>query len=214
MRNPEMSNTVARHVLGNMARILGVSGSLRDGSTTLVLINKTLEFARDAGAETRLLDLREYPLPLYEAHSNYDDNTVVESMMKVVDDCDALVLGSPEYHACMSGAMKNFMDFLYREFAGKVFGLVSATGGSQGIGCFDNMRAAVQACHGWVLPYVTAAQGRDLNDKGEITNVRTLDRLQRMARDLTYYGPLINGQFKKDSEQPADAKPGFAQWLA
>lgn len=197
-----------------MARILGVSGSLREGANTLVLINKTLEFAREAGAETRLLDLREFPLPLYEAHESYDGNTVVEQMTRVVDDCDAIVLGSPEYHGCMSGAMKNFMDFLYREFAGKVVGLVSATGGSQGIGCFDNMRAAVHACHGWVLPYVTAANGRDFNAEKEITNDRTLDRLRRMARDLTYYGPLINGQFKKDSAQPEDAMPGFAQWLS
>lgn len=196
-----------------MARILGVSGSLRDGSNTLTLVNKTLEFAREAGAETRLLDLREYPLPLYEAHAGYTDDVMVNSVIKVVEDCDALILGSPEYHSCMSGAMKNFMDFLYREFAGKVFGLVSATGGSQGIGCFDNMRAAVHACHGWVLPYVTAASNRDINEEGEITNARTLDRLQRMARDLTFYGPLINGQFQKDSKQSADAQPGFAQWL-
>lgn len=196
-----------------MARILGVSGSLRDGSNTLILVNKTLEYAREAGAETRLLDLRSYPLPLYEAHGSYDNNAIVQDVIKVVDDCDALVLGSPEYHACMSGAMKNFMDFLYREFAGKVFGLVSATGGSQGIGCFDNMRAAVHACHGWVLPYVTAANGGDVDANGEITNPRTLDRLRRMARDLACYGPLVNGQFKKDCAQPPDAIPGFAQWL-
>ncbi len=197
-----------------MAIILGVSGSLRNGSTTLTLVNKTLEFAREAGAETRLLDLREYPLPLYEAHESYKENALVERMMKVVEECDALVLGSPEYHSCMSGAMKNFMDFLYREFAGKVFGLVSATGGSQGIGCFDSMRASVQACHGWVLPYVTAANGRDISEAGEITNPRTLDRLRRMGRDLAFYAPLIHGQFVKDSEQSADEIPGFAQWLS
>jgi NAD(P)H-dependent FMN reductase len=177
------------------------------------LVNKTLEFAQEAGAETRLLDLREHPLPLYEAHDNYDGNAIVEQVTKLVDDCDALVLGSPEYHNCMSGAMKNFMDFLYREFAGKVFGLVSATGGSQGSGCFDNMRAAVHACHGWVLPYVTAANGRDFNAEGEIINERTLDRLRRMGRDLAIYGPLMNNQFKADCEQPADSIPGFAQWL-
>jgi FMN reductase len=197
-----------------MARILGVSGSLREGSNTLLLVNKALEFARKAGADTRLLDLREYPLPLYEAHAGYDNHTLVNQITELVNDCDALVLGSPEYHGCMSGAMKNFMDFLYREFAGKVVGLVSATGGSQGNGCFDNMRAAVHACHGWVLPYVTAANGRDFNEQRELINPRTMDRLRRMARDLTFYGPLLNGQFKADLEQSPDAIPGFAQWLA
>ena len=195
-----------------MARILGVSGSLREGSNTLLLVNKTLEYAREAGAETRLLDLREYPLPLYEAHESYGEHPNVGQIIKLVDDCDALVLGSPEYHSCMSGAMKNFMDFLYREFAGKVFGLVCATGGSQGNGCFDNMRAAINACHGWVLPYVTAATGRDVKD-GEIINDRVTDRLQRTARDLAFYGPLLNNQFKQDLQQPTEALKGFAQWL-
>jgi NAD(P)H-dependent FMN reductase len=196
-----------------MARILGISGSLREGSNTLVLVENTLKYAREMGAETKLLDLREFPLPLYEAHVNYDGNAIPEQFAALVHDCDAIVLGSPEYHACMSGALKNALDFLYRELAGKVCGLVSATGGSQGIGCFDNMRAAVHACHGWVLPYVTAANGRDFDADKQIVNERVKDRLQRMARDLTVYGPLMRQQFTADLAQPKDATPGFAQWL-
>lgn len=195
-----------------MAHIVGISGSLRDGANTLTLVKTTLEIAAGAGAKTTLLDLREHPLPLYEAHESYAGNETVERIKSLVDGCDALLLGSPEYHGCMSGALKNLLDFLYRELAGKPVGLVSATGGSQGSGCFDNMRAAVHACHGWVLPYVTAATGRDIQD-GAVTNERVLDRLQRMARDLTHYGPLISGQFRADLEQPAEAAPGFAQWL-
>lgn len=197
-----------------MAKILGVSGSLRENSHSLVIVNTVLEFARQAGAETRLLDLREYPLPLYEANHDYDDNEHVATVTQLVDDCDGIVLGSPEYHGCMSGAMKNFMDFLYREFAGKVFGLVSATGGSQGMGCFDNMRAAVHACHGWALPYVASANGRDFDQDNHLINDRVTDRLRRMGRDLAVYAPLINGQFKTDCDQPSDCIPGFAQWLS
>jgi len=197
-----------------MTCILGISGSLRNGSNTLVLVEKTLEFARSLGAETHLLDLREHPLPLYEAHEDYDNNPTVEKIISMVESCDAMVLGSPEYHGSMSGAMKNFLDFLYRELAGKVCALVSATGGSQGSGCFDNMRASVHACHGWVLPYVTSATGRDIDAAKQITNARTIDRLQRTARDLVYYGPLLRQQFQKDLKQPADAPPGFAQWMS
>lgn len=196
-----------------MAVILGISGSLREGSNTIVLVEQTLAYARELGAETHLLDLRLHPLPLYEAHINYDGHEGAERLARMVTECDAIVMGSPEYHGSMSGALKNALDFLYRELAGKVCGLVSATGGSQGSGCFDNMRAAIQACHGWVLPYVTSANGRDFDAEKVITNERVKDRLRRTARDLIYYGPLIHNQFIKDRNLPADAPPGFAQWL-
>ena len=32
---------------------------------------------------------------------------------------DAFVLGSPDYHGSMSGALKNFLDYHWQEFAGK-----------------------------------------------------------------------------------------------
>ena len=196
-----------------MARILGISGSLREGANTLVLVENTLAYAREMGAETELLDLRTYPLPLYEAHVNYDGIKPAEKLAALVDGCDAIVLGSPEYHGCMSGALKNALDFLYRELAGKVCGLVSATGGSQGSGCFDNMRAAVHACHGWVLPYATSATGRDFDAEKVIINDRVKDRLRRMARDLMIYGPLVKGQFERDLAQPEGSEPGFAHWM-
>ena len=197
-----------------MARILGVSGSLREGSNTLLLVQKTLEYAREAGAETRLLDLREYPLPLYEAHEGYDDNPHVKQITELVDECDALILGSPEYHGCMSGAMKNYFDYLYREIAGKLFGLVAATGGSQGVGCFHNMRSAIQFCHGWALPYHTAVSRKSFDADGNLVDERALDRLKRTARDLVVYAPLLHNRFKDDLAQPEGEPHGFAHWMA
>lgn len=196
-----------------MARILGISGSLREGSNTLVLVNTTLGFARELGADTELIDLRDYPLPLYEAHVNYDGHEAAEKLAALVDGCDAVILGSPEYHGCMSGALKNCLDFLYRELAGKPCALLSATGGSQGVGCFDNMRAAVHGCHGWVLPYATAANGRDFDASKNITNERVVERLRRTARDLQHYGPLLRQQFKADLAQPDHEPKGFAHWM-
>lgn len=196
-----------------MARILGISGSLREGSNTLVLVENTLAFAREQGAETELLNLQHFPLPMYQAHVDYDNHEAAKRLAALVGGCDALVLGSPEYHGCMSGALKNALDYLYRELAGKVCGLVSATGGSQGIGCFDNMRAAIQACHGWVLPYATSASGRDFDTQKNITNDRVKDRLQRTARDLVVYGPLLKKQFETDLAQPEGEQPGFAHWM-
>jgi FMN reductase len=195
-------------------RILGVSGSLRDGAYTLRLVENALEAARGFGAEVQLLDLRLNQLPMYEAHEDYDEHELVNRVIKMVADADGYIVGSPEYHGCMTGATKNFFDFLYREIAGKVFGLVSATGGSNGTGCFDNMRAAIQYCHGWALPYNVAANGRDFDAEGKLTNAKVADRLQRMGRDITTYAPLLLNQFNKDREDKSPAQPSFAHWMS
>jgi FMN reductase len=192
--------------------ILGVSGSLRQGAYTLRLVEAALQSAKICGAEVQLLDLRLNQLPLYEASEDYDDHELVNRVIKMVNEADGYIVGSPEYHGCMTGATKNFFDFLYREIAGKVFGLVSATGGSNGTGCFDNMRAAIQYCHGWVLPYNVAATGRDFDTEGKLTNSKVADRLLRMGRDITTYTPLLLNQFNHDRLEKNANPPGFANW--
>lgn len=195
-------------------RILGVSGSLREGANTLTLVNIALEAAAANGAVVTLLDLRKYALPLYEANDDYSSHDIATRVIRMADEADGFIIGSPEYHGCMSGATKNFFDFLYREIAGKVFGLISATGGSQGSGCFDNMRAAIQYCHGWSLPYNAAATGRDFDAEGKLTNPKVQDRLERLGRDVATYAPLLHKQFIADRSPAPDAKAGFAQWMS
>ena len=43
-------------------RVVGLSGSLRDGSYTRLAVQVALRGAAELGAETRLLDLRDYEL--------------------------------------------------------------------------------------------------------------------------------------------------------
>lgn len=194
-------------------KVLGVCGSLRDGSNTLELVKLALQAAQDNGAETVLLDLRAYPLPLYSPDSDNDRHPVLAPVLEMVQAADGFVIGSPEYHGCMTGATKNFFDYLYREISGKVFGLVSATGGSQGSGCFDNMRAAIQYCHGWVLPYNVSATRRDFSD-GSLQNPKVMDRIERLGRDVAIYAPVLRAQFKADLAQGPEGRPGFAHWSA
>jgi NAD(P)H-dependent FMN reductase len=210
-----MSQTNTRDAMPEPAvapKILGVSGSLRDNSHTFEIVSVALEAAAGAGAQTSMLDLREHPLPMYEAHLDYDDDEHVKKVLEAVAAADGFIVGSPEYHGCMSGATKNFFDFLYREICGKLFGLVSATGGSQGNGCFDNMRAAIQYCHGWTLPYNVAGTSKDFDAKGNVVNPKVVDRLQRLGRDVYYYAPVLMSRFCEDLKQGDDAQPGFAHW--
>lgn len=195
-----------------MTRILGINGSLRDKSHTAEMVRIALDAAKRAGAEVQMLDLREYPLPMYEAHRDYDEDKLVTQVSELVAGADGYLVGSPEYHGCMSGATKNFFDFLYREICGKLFGLIAATGGSQGNGCFETLRSAVQYCHGWTLPYSVAGSGRDFDSDGKLINERVQDRLERLGRDVAFYAPVLYGRFCEDLQQPPESAPGFAHW--
>ena len=196
-----------------MINLLGVNGSMNDKSRTQVLVKQVLDYADAQGARTRLLNLSDFPLPIYAPQTDYSQNEVVCEVLRLVDEADAFVVGTPEYHASMSGAAKNFFDFLYRQISGKLFGLVASSGGGNGTSAFTNLRATVLCCHGWVLPYNVGATGADFDKDGQLINTRVEERLRRLARDLIVYGPLLHQQFQNDLNQPADAPPGFAHWI-
>jgi hypothetical protein len=94
--------------------------------------------------------------------------------------------------------MKNFLDYYWEEFAGKMFGYI-CTSHEKGLTVMDQMRTAVRQCYGWSLPYGTSVNGEeDFNEEGKLVNTLLDRRLKMLARDLVVYGGLIRGQFNKD----------------
>jgi FMN reductase len=180
-------------------KVLGVCGSLREGAFSSRGVSLCLEEARRYGAETRLLDLGAVELPLYRP----DVETVPEvarAVGEAVRWADAFVLGSPDYHGTMSGAMKNFLDYHWSEFAGKLFGYICASH-EKGLTAMEGMRTAVRQCYGWSLPYGVSIHGeQDFDTAGAVVNSRLASRLRMLARDLVTYGGLLHKQFVADLE--------------
>lgn len=179
-------------------KILGVSGSMREGSHSARALGVLLEEARARGAETRLLDLRAIDLPMYRPRGAAIINEGVLATAEAVNWADAFVLASPDYHGSMSGAMKNFLDYYWTEFAGKVFGYVCASH-EKGLTVMDQMRTVVRQCYGWSLPYGVSLHGdEDFDSAGSIQNESFARRLRMLARDLYVYGTIIREQFLAD----------------
>ncbi|MEZ0369995.1 MAG: NADPH-dependent FMN reductase [Candidatus Sericytochromatia bacterium] len=201
-------------------KILAVYGSTGPESQSSKIIGLMAEAARAAGAELEMLDLLATPLPLFRTDRGFEDEPVVARVRRNCEQAEGFMLVSPEYHGCMSSWMKNFFDFHYHEFAGKLFALAASTGGSMGVSCNTQMRVAVQHCHGWALPYQVALRQSDFDEAGAIRNAGAVDRLERMGRDLVIYGRLLYGQFQADRAAVAGGAPedkrrfGFAGWYA
>src|SRR5690242_15761373 len=104
---------------------LGVSGSLPSDSFGRRTLEQALEAAGEYGAETRLLDLGQVELPLFRPGATATET--VRSVAGIVSWADAFLLATPDYHGSISGAIKNFLDYHWDEFAGKLFGNACAS---------------------------------------------------------------------------------------
>ncbi len=176
-------------------RVLGIGSSLRDNASSTTALSATLDFAKKYGAETRLLDLRQVKLPLYDPAENKSNSDITKTQDDVLW-ADALILSTPDYHGSMSGAMKNFLDYFWAEFAGKTFGYICASH-EKGLTAMDQMRTAIRQCYGWSMPYGVSVSDRDDFADGKI-NQKLESRLDMLARDLVVYGNLLRQQFVKD----------------
>jgi FMN reductase len=174
-------------------RVVGIGGTLRDGSTSLGALRRALEAAKEAGAETELLDLRELNLPMYEPGKPLDEyGPEVERLIEVMREADALILGTAAYHGTLAGVTKNALDFaqfLARDqrpyLDGRVVGLISTAGGDQAAAhTTDALVHIVHALRGVVAPLmVTIPKVRQRSDdEGNITDERHAGRLDRLGK--------------------------------
>jgi NAD(P)H-dependent FMN reductase len=179
----------------NTFNVLGVAGSTRQSSYSTQALKIALEHAKKHGAEVRLLELNRTVLPLYNPSAPASKE--VEHAAEAIAWADAFILASPDYHGSMSGALKNFLDHFYEEFAGKVFGYIVASH-EKGLTVMDQMRTAVRQCYGWSMPYGVSTNGPQDFTGQETANTKLSSRLRMMARDLVIYGRLVRDQFIRD----------------
>lgn len=193
----ESLNSFGNYGKSRRIRIVGVGGSMREGSFSTLAVKMVLDLSKNNyGAETNLVDLRQTKLPIYNPDDSAHNN--IQKMGHLLKWADSFVLASPDYHGSMSGIMKNFLDHFWEEFAGKTFGYICASH-EKGLTVMDQMRTAVRQCYGWSMPYGVSINGEeDFNDKAEIINNSLDRRLKMLARDLVVYGSLIRGQFLQD----------------
>ncbi|MCA9700080.1 MAG: NAD(P)H-dependent oxidoreductase, partial [Myxococcales bacterium] len=111
-------------------KILVVCGSSRVDSHLDQVTTVAADAAREAGAEVRTLSLERLRLPVMVWGDQ--SQAALPAVLEVRESAqwaDGFILGTPEYHGSMSGALKNWFDFLYGELAGKFAGVLATTGG-------------------------------------------------------------------------------------
>ncbi|QLK24598.1 NAD(P)H-dependent oxidoreductase [Natrinema zhouii] len=176
--------------------VVAVSGSLREESYTRTALKYILRAADQAGAETTLLDLREYDLPVYDPDVNDRDQGDAEAATRPVREADAVVLGTPVYHGSYSGALKNFHDYCgFDEYEDTTVGLLATAGGGSYGSTLDHLRITVRGVHGWVLPHQVGLRNAsekfetdpDAIDDRRFRDPALRDRVEKLGRMLVEY---------------------------
>ena len=184
--------------------VLAVVGSLQRASVTRVVVRHVAQQLQAAGCVVDVLDFEEEPLALYNPDTAHDLPGYA-NLQSRVHRADAIVLGSPDYHGGISGALKNFLDHFWHEFSGKLFATVVASH-EKGLTATDQLRTVARQCYAWTLPYgVSFTEDLDVKD-GQIVGETFKQRLEMLIRDLRIYGELLARQRRADL---TGTEPGF-----
>jgi FMN reductase len=176
--------------------VLAVVGSLQRGSVSRVVIAHVAEQFRAAGCKVDVLDFLKEPLALYNPDTAHELPGYVELQARV-ERADVICLGTPDYHGSLSGAMKNFLDHFWHEFAGKLFATIVASH-EKGLTVTDQVRTIARQCYAWTLPYgLSFSEDVDVRDD-RIVSDKLRERLDMLVRDARVYGELLARQRRAD----------------
>ena len=178
--------------------VMAVIGSLHQSSVTKVAVHHVSEGLRKQGAVVDVLDLSAESLPLVNTDTTFTADYYGPLKERVIT-ADVFVLGTPDYHGSVSGALKNFTDHFWKEFTGKLFAPIVASH-EKGLTAHDQLRTIARQCYAWSLPYaVSFEEKKDVID-GQVASDQFRDRMEMMVRDVAVYGRLLADQRAADLE--------------
>ncbi|MDC0683430.1 NADPH-dependent FMN reductase [Sorangium atrum] len=120
-----------------VAIILGSTRPGRNGEAVAKWVHDVA--AKKGGADYELVDIKDFDLPLLDEPAPPSMGQYTKPHTKAwaakIDPFDAFVFVTPEYNHGTSGALKNAIDYLYKEWNNKAAGFVSygSAGGSRAV---------------------------------------------------------------------------------
>jgi NAD(P)H-dependent FMN reductase len=179
--------------MSNPPRILAFSGSARRESLNKKLLAVAVAAVRAAGGEVTLIDLTDFPLPLYNGDLEDAEGMPANAtkLIELVKSHPALLIASPEYNSMYTPLLKNTIDWCSRAddnpFIGKVAAIVSASPGQ--FGGVRSMKLAQQlmlhlGCHVVPAQCFLPKAHEAFDDKGGLKDAHNQDAVHKLATEL------------------------------
>ena len=156
----------------------------------------SLRGAEERGAETQLIDLRNYKLTFCDGGDSDDKAPQdVTRLREEVQRAQGVIFATPEYHGGYSGVLKNAIDLMgFDEFEGKMIGLLGASGALAGL------RSVGRALHAWVIPEQVAIPNADevFDATGACRDADIEKRLKSLGRGVARFASLHNSEHSRE----------------
>jgi len=179
-------------------RILAFAGSVRRESFNRRLIKIAVGGAEAAGAQVTLIELADYPLPLFDQDLEAERGLPAQAvaLKKLFLANDGLLLSCPEYNSGITPLLKNTIDWVSRQtsgegplaaYKGKVATLMSASPGRLGgIRGLVQVRSILGNIGVLVTPNQVAVSEahKAFTPDGKLEDAKLHESIERLGRGL------------------------------
>ena len=167
-----------------MKKVLVILGTGREGRLSERVSSAVMTRLDDNGLEARLVDVRDYDLSYTQAGKESVD---IEKYRELVGWAEAILVVVPEYNRSYPGEMKLLMDYLYKEYEGKLGAVVGVSSGRLGAGRVIEAMQQYFADFGMETLDVTvgvAKVNEAFGEDGEILDEKYRDRLDELVEAI------------------------------
>lgn len=171
-------------------------GSVRKGRNSHLIAYYLEKKLKQRGIDTDLIDLAKESLPVLEERVGHDPQLPekVQEISTRLNNGDALIFVTPEYHGSFSGALKNALDYFWSEFSKKPIGVVAVSSGKMGgINASTQLQHVVLSLGAYALPLkLLVPEIHDaFNELNEPKQERLAKSAQRFLDEFLWFSEAI-----------------------
>lgn len=186
--------SVDRKVPMSRPFILGIGGTTRRNSSSEFVLRQVMEELEAAGAETELIVGTQLDFPAFDP-SVAGRSAQLAHFVNSLRRADGVVVSTPAYHGCLSGMIKNALDYTedlrdegYLE--GRPIGCIVCAEGAQALGStLAAMRSITHTLRAWPTPLALTI---DTSHRNPETGFPYFDqaKIRIMADQVLYLGRI------------------------
>lgn len=184
--------------MSHKPKVLVFAGSTREASFNKHLARLAAKRVEAAGAEATFIDLRDYPMPIYDGDTEDAEGIpdAARQLKSVFMEHQGLVIASPEYNGFITPLLKNTIDWVSRPdgdlpglapYENKIASIVSSSpGGLGGLRGLPLLRQLLSNIGVTVLPDQLAIGGASqvFDESGNLTDEGHANKLNAICERL------------------------------